>query len=55
MRPLTVELLDDRDQPLPDYAGVNAAVISKDVVHGPVTWPKVNSNRLPEGQPVSVR
>jgi hypothetical protein len=53
--PLTVELLDDRDQPLPDYSGDNAASITTNSVRAAVTWPKLNSNRLPEKIPVAVR
>jgi hypothetical protein len=53
--PITVELLDDRDQPLPDYAGANAAAVSEDAVHAAVIWPKFGSNRLPEGQPLALR
>jgi len=53
--PITVEALDDRDQPLPDYAGANAAVISADTLHGAVTWPKIGGNQLPDGKTVSLR
>jgi hypothetical protein len=53
--PITVELLDGRDQPLLDYAGANAAVISADTLHGAVIWPKPDNNQLPKGQPVSLR
>jgi hypothetical protein len=53
--PITVELLDDRDQPLPDYAGAGAAVVSEDTLHGAVIWPKFKSNRLPKNRPVALR
>lgn len=53
--PLAVELLDEGDQPLPDYSGANAAVISTDTLHGAVTWPRPHSNRLPRGHAVALR
>lgn len=53
--PITVEVLDDRDQPVPDYAGANAAVISEDMLHGAVTWPSLKSNRLPKGRATALR
>ncbi|HSI64071.1 MAG TPA: hypothetical protein VLE43_13170, partial [Candidatus Saccharimonadia bacterium] len=53
--PITVELLDDRDKPLPDYSGENAAVVSTDSLHGTVTWPKMKSNELPKGKAVTLR
>lgn len=53
--PLTVELVDDRDQPLADYSGANAAVVSQESLHGPVVWPKAQSNRLPPERAVALR
>ncbi len=53
--PITVEVLDDRDRPLPEYSGENAAVVSADSLHGAVTWPKVKGNALPKGKAVSLR
>jgi hypothetical protein len=53
--PVTVELLDDLDRPLPDYAGENAAVISTESLHGTVTWPKLKSHELPKGKAVALR
>jgi hypothetical protein len=53
--PLKVEVLDDRDQPLADYSGDNAAIVSQDALHSAVTWPKVKSSQLPAGKAVSLR
>jgi len=38
--PLTVELLDEFDQPLPEYSGVNAANVSSDGTQVEVAWSK---------------
>ncbi len=53
--PLKIEVLDDRDQPLQDYSGENAAVVSRDGPHAAVTWPKTNSSQLPTGKAVALR
>jgi hypothetical protein len=54
-QPVTVELLDEADRPLADYAGENAASITWDSVHAPAIWPKAKSNRLPARQAVALR
>lgn len=53
--PITVELLDDRDQPLPEFTGVHAAVISAESLRGAVIWPNSKNNQLPKDRAVSLR
>lgn len=53
--PITVELLDDHDRPLPDYSGANAAVVSAESLRGEVSWPKAKGNNLPKDKAVSIR
>lgn len=49
--PLRLELLDDRDQPLPDFAGAAAAVVAQSGVRVPVAWAKP----LPAARTLAVR
>ncbi|APZ96526.1 hypothetical protein [Fuerstiella marisgermanici] len=49
--PLTVELVDEFDQPLPDYSGKNAARVSNDGTRTPVVWSKA----VPANRPFAVR
>ncbi len=53
--PITVELLDDRDRPLPGFSGENAAVISTSGLRVPVTWPQAKNHLLPANQPVALK
>lgn len=53
--PVTVELLDARDQPLPGYSGADAARIVTDGVNQDVVWAKGNGTELPIGKPFAVK
>jgi hypothetical protein len=52
--PLTVELLDDHDRPVPGYSGADAAKISTNGTRLAVAWPK-KSAALPAGQSLAVK
>jgi hypothetical protein len=54
-RPLRVELVDEFDRPLPEYAGENAAVVDGSSVRAAVTWPATNSRRLPVNRSLALR
>ena len=51
--PAVVELLDELDHPLPDFAGPKAASVRTDGVHTTVTWPGQDS--LPPHLKVTIR
>jgi hypothetical protein len=51
--PLTVELLDVRDSPIPGYSGVDAAKIAENGIQYPIVWPKARATSLPAGQPLA--
>lgn len=53
--PLTVELVDDRDQPLPGYSGDRAAKLTVSGTQREVVWPGSESGRLPNGKSVAVK
>jgi len=53
--PLTVELLDDRDRPLPGYSGAMAAQVVANGTGQDVVWPKARATNLPESQPFAVK
>ena len=53
--PLTVELLDDRDRPLPGFSGPNAARVSMGGLQQEVVWPGTRAANLPAGRTVAVK
>jgi len=53
--PLTVELLDNKAQPIPNYSGEQAGKISADGVHQSVVWPASASSIFNLPQSYSVR
>jgi len=53
--PLTVELLDDADRPIPGFSGAGAAKLTVSGTELKVIWPESESNRLPEHQAFAVR
>ena len=53
--PLTVELLDGRDQPLPGYSGTTAARVVANGTGLGIVWPGAGANKLPTGQPIAVK
>jgi len=52
--PITVELLNDRDEPTTGYSGHDSATIVADGVRQQVTWPN-GSQTTPANQPVALR
>lgn len=54
-RPLTVELLDERDRPLPGYSGADAALLSREAIRGEILWPRSGSGALPPRTRFTVR
>ena len=52
--PITVELLDDRDRPIPGYSGTASARLIADGVRQPIAWP-APANDLPPNIPFAVR
>jgi len=52
---LRIELLDRLEQPIAEYAGENAAVVSESGVLVPVTWPKGSTEPLDRDVRVRVR
>lgn len=53
--PLTIELLDENDKPLPEFSGANAAHISKPDTRSPVIWPAQKNGLLPDQRKIAVR
>jgi hypothetical protein len=53
--PLTVELLDGRDQAVAGYSGPDAATITSNGVRQEIVWPKAKEAALPVGQPLVVK
>ncbi|QDV17215.1 hypothetical protein Pan153_18500 [Gimesia panareensis] len=53
--PLTVELLDEFDRPLPGYSGDQAARITQPGTRTPVIWPARKTGSLPEGKKLALR
>ncbi|MBI4626388.1 MAG: hypothetical protein HY736_24615 [Verrucomicrobia bacterium] len=53
--PLRVELLDNRDRPLPGYAGTAAARVATNGTGVDVVWPGARGGVLPVGQPFAVK
>ncbi len=53
--PLTVELYDEYDKPIPAYSGKNAARITKSGTHTPIVWPAQKKEWMPCGKKLSVR
>ncbi len=54
-KPLRVELLDEREQPLPGYSGENAAKLTTGGTHVAVTWPSRESGTVDSGEPFFIR
>ena len=52
--PITVELLDDHDRPIPGYSGTASARLTADGVRQPIVWP-APANDLPPNKPFAVR
>ncbi len=48
--PLTVELLDGHDRPVPGYSGADAATITANGTQQQIVWPKTKTASLPTGQ-----
>jgi hypothetical protein len=53
--PLTVELLDEFDRPIPGYFGKDAAKITTSGIQQPVKWPAQADGRSPRNREVAVR
>ena len=53
--PLTVELVDEFDRPLPDYSGANRAVVVGSGTRREVTWPRAKDNLLPADRPFAIK
>ena len=53
--PLTIELVDRLDRPLPGYAGLNGASLSQAGTRHEVIWPKSQSALLPADQQFSIK
>lgn len=53
--PLTVELLDGADQPLPGFSGPDAATVTANGVRSEIVWPKSKAAALPVGQQLAVK
>lgn len=53
--PLTIELLDDSDRPVPGYSGKDAASITTNGTRLEVIWPKTKSALLPAGKTIAVK
>lgn len=53
--PITVELLDDRDRPLPGFSGPNAARVSTGGLQQEVVWPGPRAPNLPADRTVAVK
>lgn len=53
--PLTIELLDENDKPLPEFSGTNSAHISQSGTRRQVVWPTQQSGLLPGNQKLAVR
>jgi hypothetical protein len=54
-RPLTVELLDEFDRPLPGYSGDQAAQVTQPGTRTPVVFPGQQNSTLPAGKPLALR
>lgn len=53
--PLTVELLDEFDRPVPGYSGKQAARITRSGTRTSVIWPARQTAELPDGQKLALR
>jgi hypothetical protein len=53
--PITVELLDDQDRPIPGYFGAASARIATDGTRLPIVWTGPAQDRAPRNQPFAVR
>jgi len=53
--PLIVELLDEKNQPIPGYSGDQSAIISTSGLHQELIWPSAKSSGIPLKQPYTVR
>ena len=53
--PLAIELLDAREQPLPDYSGENAAKVTAGGTHVAVIWPSRKSGTVDSGKQFLIR
>lgn len=53
--PLTVELLDALDRPIPGYSGADTAKIKTPGTQQPITWPAHPDGRGPRDHEFSVR
>jgi hypothetical protein len=53
--PLTVELLDNHDRPLPGYSGTAAARVDANGTQQNVMWPQGRGVKLPAGIPLAIK
>jgi hypothetical protein len=53
--PLTVELLDTADRPIPGFSGADAAKLTASGTQLEVAWPKQQSNRMVADKPFAVK
>jgi hypothetical protein len=53
--PLTVELFDDFDRPVPGYSGPDAARVTTSGTRRAIAWPAQGDGRGPRDRPVSLR
>lgn len=53
--PLTVELVDDQEQPIPGYSGDDAVRVTADGTRQHVKWRSASNGRTPARQPYAVR
>jgi hypothetical protein len=53
--PLTLELLEDRDRPLPGYSGAGAARVTGSGTRKRLEWPAHADRRAPAGRAFAVR
>jgi hypothetical protein len=54
-KPLTVELLDARDRPLPGFSGADVAKVTAPGTQQEIVWPKSRSSRLPAGVRLAIK
>ncbi|HRE82136.1 MAG TPA: hypothetical protein PLN52_13895 [Opitutaceae bacterium] len=54
-QPLRVELVDDRDRPLPGYSGSSAALLTESGLASQVRWPGKTTAGLPKDKPVALK
>jgi hypothetical protein len=53
--PLTIELLDKFDRPIPGYSDSDAAKLTSPGIQQPITWPAHGHGRVPSNREFSIR